>query len=563
MKQNLSFLTALTMVIVLLATPLSLSSAIALEVTTTVPYTTTTTTWVWDCISTTYPTTTTSTTLNLTGPDGINPDYTTVTSTTATTDADTEPTYPVIVDLLSSSEFVEIGNISILANPQYGGEWLSADCYTSDGASVSILPTNSGLWEIDVLRYLHVTVTANVPFTMRATDTLTTIDGAFEGWRAEAFGTEPVDGWFPKGKYVGVIDLFRSYTDLTGEAPPHVNLTEFEVILSKPGSVTVGHIALSPESECTKTAPEIQTTTIPKFPTTTTTTGPDGDTLPTTHPVTVDLLSSASFTENGLVSILANPNYGGEWLSADCYTYDDASLVITMPYGGPWDVRTLRYLHITIAANLPFGLAMTDANLGTRLISEDWLADAVGAQSDSGYLPAGKYVGVIDLFDVYSDLLGEEASVVDLLHFELLLPKPGSITVGHIALSPDAVCTKPAPEIQTTTYPQFPTTDTTDADDTTTLPPTTATTTVVTHITTAPPTTTPSGDATTTQTAPHHNNGDADGNGFVNMLDCLLVYKVLAGDSQEAVDASQCDYSGDGVFDMLDCLILYNFLAFG
>lgn len=374
MKQNLSFLTVLTMVIVLLATPLSLSSAIALEATTTVPYTTTTTTWVWDCVSTTYPTTTTSTTLNLTGPDGINPDYTTVTSTTATTDADTEPTHPVTLDLLSSAEFTEIGNISILANPNYGGEWLSADCYTYDGASVSIRPTNGGPWDIATLRYLHITVTANVPFTVRATDVKTNVDDAFEGWLAEAFGVEPVDGWLPKGKYVGVIDLFHSYSDLTGETPNPVHFTEFEVVLSKPGSVTVGHIALSPDAVCTKTAPEIQTTTIPQFPTT-----------------------------------------------------------------------------------------------GT--------------------------------------------------------------------------------------------TDTTKPTDTTTT--STTTTTVVTHITTAPPTTTPSGDVTTTQTAPHHNNGDADGNGFVNMLDCLLVYKVLAGDSQEAVDASQCDYSGDGVFDMLDCLILYNFLAFG
>ena len=292
MKQRISLLTVITLVVLLLASPLA-THAVALEATTK-PYTTTTTTWVWDCISTTPPMTTTTTgyppstipttwppttdttTLNLTGPDGMDPNRTTWPTTTATTtvpdDVVTDPTHPVTIDLLSTAYLYEQGNISILANPNYGGEWMSADCYTYDGASVSVQPQNGGPWDIKVLRYLHVTVTTNVPFALQLVDMAVDTEVPSLTWFADALGTELVDGWLPAGKYVGVIDLYDVYTGLLGEEADVVDLAGVEVLMSKPGSITVGHIALSPDPVCTKTAPEIQTTTIPKFPTTGTTT---------------------------------------------------------------------------------------------------------------------------------------------------------------------------------------------------------------------------------------------------------------------------------------------------
>lgn len=306
MKQSISILSAVLLLLCAMAIPFATADADTAPTTTTMLTTTTstrvgvsetstlplttTTTW-YDCISTTttWPPTTTSTTLNLTGPDGTAPEYGDPTRTTGTTAAPSGE-----LDLLTTARLAEGDHISVLSGPtaEYG---FCADCYTNNGDSVSVFPQGSYSYSSAAYRYLHLTVNANVPFSVMFIDPQNGLDETTAMWFAEAMnsGTAVI----AKGPYVAVLDLHTFYEAELGGVPPTYRIPELVFSLSKAGSISVGHIALSDSPICEKPAPAIQTTTIPSFPwwndstttdTTTTTlnlTGPDG-TAPTTLPTT-------------------------------------------------------------------------------------------------------------------------------------------------------------------------------------------------------------------------------------------------------------------------------------
>ncbi|MBR5135366.1 MAG: hypothetical protein IKV35_07185 [Clostridia bacterium] len=258
--------------------------------TTTMPLTTTTTGW--DCISTPPPPTTTG--------DG------TTTTTQPSTCGNAK-------DLLSSAAITVSDTMSILGSP-VGGNWLCVDCYSYDGGTVTIVPTgyaetNSGY------NYLHLTVTVNVPFAVDVRDDYNQWEEAYP-FPAEAIRA---DGWIEKGSYVLCADYSMVWDALN-------YIRWIKITLSAPGSITVGHIALSDQATCGESAPRIQTTTRPSFPTydttfppTTTTTwvltGPDG-TAPTSFPTT----TTTTFPTNPTT----NPTVGDAFVPGDV---DDDGLV--------------------------------------------------------------------------------------------------------------------------------------------------------------------------------------------------------------------------------------------
>ncbi len=325
MKRELILLAVIAVLITALTAPLTggLTALAETTPTTTMPLTTTTTGW--DCISTTPPPlTTTSTTWVLTGPDGINPDYTTTVTTT---------TAPALCgdtkDLLSDAAITVSDTMAILGHPS-GGNWLSVDCYSYDGGTIEIVPT--GYSTINGLHpYLHTTIIANVPFKLTMTEAMG-IHNAVD-WVGEANVNE--DGTIKAGAYVlsARVDSMFEYCNYVDKVT---------VTLTAPGSVTVGHLALSNEEVCGESAPRIQTTTRPSFPsddttTVTTTTNPtvgdvllpgdaDGDGLLTSSDARVILmhcLLGTGLGENG--AILADYNGDGA-----VTTYDTRMILISL-----------------------------------------------------------------------------------------------------------------------------------------------------------------------------------------------------------------------------------------
>ena len=210
----------------------------------------------------------------------------------------------------------------------------------------------------------------------------------------------------------------------------------------------------------------VTNTTFP--PTTTTTlnlTGPDG-TAPTTTPPTtgpngalcgysVDLLSTASIATSENLSMLGDP-YGGYWLCCDCYSYNGETVTV-FPINGSG--HALPYLHVTVCSNVPFSIKINGIEE-----SVSWFAQRMG--SDNDIIAAGSYVVSMELCDLYATL-GEVPQSIDVTEAEFTLYAAGSISVGHLALSDEAVCLEPPPTIQTTTIPKFPWDTTTTTEPTT------------------------------------------------------------------------------------------------
>ncbi len=283
MKREWLFLLTIAVLTAMLLTPLSGGMTALADPTPTTTHPLTTTTTGWDCISTTPPPTTTTTWV-LTGPDGINPDYTTTVPTTTTT-------APALcgdsMDLLSDAEITVSDTMAILGHPS-GGLWLSVDCYSYDGGTISIVPPR-GNREINGNRpYLHITIITNTPFKLTMTEEMT-IHNAID-WVGDA--NVNGDGTIKAGAYVlsAKVDSVFDYYNYAHEVT---------VTLTAPGSVTVGHIALSDEEVCGESAPRIQTTTRPSFPWDDTTTMP---TTTTTNPTAGDALLPGDADGDGLVS---------------------------------------------------------------------------------------------------------------------------------------------------------------------------------------------------------------------------------------------------------------------
>jgi len=290
MTRTLTFMLSMVLLLSLLTVP-TLTSVTAEPVpTTTMPLTTTSTTWV------------------LTGPDGINPDYTSthpwtttvslpdcISTPAPTVTTTTEPPVPTTgdVNLLAWAEIDEDNTMSVLSYPSDNFD-LCADCYTNNGATLQVVPLENGPWDIADLRYLHMTVRTNMPFTITLND-----NADSKPWFAAAAGTDEI---MPAGGYCIVIDLFERFTqgDLSESFPYTVDSLSFNLLAA--GSISVGHIAVSESSLCTEPIPDIQTTTKPSFPwdsTTTTSiilTGPDGTTNSTTLPTTTTTTSTWGFT---------------------------------------------------------------------------------------------------------------------------------------------------------------------------------------------------------------------------------------------------------------------------
>jgi len=505
MKRELILLAVIAVLMTALTAPLTggLTALAETTPTTTMPLTTTTTGW--DCISTTPPPlTTTSTTWVLTGPDGINPDYTTTVTTT---------TAPALCgdtkDLLSDAAITVSDTMAILGHPS-GGNWLSVDCYSYDGGTISIVPPRRN-HEINGLHpYLHTTIIANVPFKLTMREELGMHNAV--DWVGEANVNE--DGTIKAGAYVlsAKVDSMFDYCNYAHEVT---------VTLTAPGSVTVGHLALSNEEVCGESAPRIQTTTRPSFPwddttTVTTTTAPAlcGDTK--------DLLSDAVITVSDTMAILGHPS-GGNWLSVDCYSYDGGTIEI-VPTGDSTINGLHPYLHTTIIANVPFKLTMTEA-MGIHN-AVDWVGEA--NVNEDGTIKAGAYVLAAEVNSMF-----EYGNFVDKV--TVTLTAPGSVTVGHLALSDEEVCGESAPRIQTTTRPSFP-------SDDTTAPPTTTTNPTV-------------GDVLLP--------GDADGDGLLTSSDArVILMHCLLGTGLGENGAILADYNGDGAVTTYDTrMILISLLA--
>lgn len=277
MKRELIRILVCVLLLSVLTVPFSAHTAAASDVTVTTTMPLTTTSTGYDCISTTPPPTTT-TSLVLTGPDGINPDYTTTVPTTTTTTTAAPSVCGDSVDLLSDADITVSDTMAILGHPA-GGNWLSVDCYSYDGGTITIVPPR-GNRVINANRpYLHVTIIANVPFTLTMTEAMG-VHNAVD-WVGEANVNE--DGTIKAGAYVlsARVDSVFDYCNYADKVT---------VTLTAPGSVTVGHIALSDEEVCGESAPRIQTTTRPSFPWDDTTTAPDlVTTLPTTTTTTLVL----------------------------------------------------------------------------------------------------------------------------------------------------------------------------------------------------------------------------------------------------------------------------------
>ncbi|MBQ4617548.1 MAG: dockerin type I repeat-containing protein [Clostridia bacterium] len=316
-------------------------------------------------------------------------------------------------------------------------------------------------------------------------------------------------------------------------------------------------------------------------PTTTTTwvlTGPDGTAPTTMLPTTTtpppqsvcgdvnDLLQFSRFTTSDTMAILADPYYGG-WLSADCYSYDGGTLTIE-PYAAELNAA-YDYMHLTIIANVPFTVSMT-TDWGNLFDPMTWFPESA-IQTD-GTIAAGAYVLAGDVSSPWDGLNPIE-------QFTVTLTAPGSVTVGHLVLSHEAVCHEEAPKIQTTTRPSFPWDDTTTAAydtttwTTTTLPTTTTTwvltgpdgtnpdynTTVPTTIYTTVTTTTVSPVTSTTSptTNPTVNDalvpGDADFDGIVTSSDArtILMY-CLTNVELGFPDSVLADFNGDGAVTTTD-----------
>lgn len=318
----------------------------------------------------------------------------------------------------------------------------------------------------------------------------------------------------------------------------------------------------------------------------------------------VDLLTEADVelgSDN--IAILAYPTkeYG---MCADCYSNIGNDLYIYPTNGGPWDASTARYLHITVRTNMPFSIFVN--NMYT---SSAWFANTAGSNLT---IPAGGYRFVIDLYEC----LGQIGSYT-LDTFAFTLHSAGSISIGHIALSNDPVCTEPIPNIQTTTKPSFPWDNTTEPTTTTTdkgcldhdwdgfcdvcgdpcdiqvgTKPTTTTTRSTTTTTTNSPcvdfadpdgfcdlcgkpmpgvtTTTDIIYTTITSTEPPYTSGDALLPGDVNhdstidMRDAFVVYKTVSGDGDaNELDQALADMNSDGIIDMRDAFAIYSIASGG
>lgn len=231
------------------------------------------------CVTnTTFPPTTT-TTLSLTGPDGTAP------TTNSPTTGPSGALCRYSVDLLSTSNIATSEHMSMLGDP-YGGYWLCCDCYSHNGETVTVFPVNGSEW---ALPNLHLTVCSNVAFSVK-------INGLEEStaWVAQRMGGD--SGIMAAGSYVVSLDLYDMYAAF-GEIPQAVAVTEVEITLHAPGSVSVGHLALSDKDFCSEPPPRIQTTTIPKFPWDTTTT-----TEPTTNPTVDDVFYPGDVDDDWMVT---------------------------------------------------------------------------------------------------------------------------------------------------------------------------------------------------------------------------------------------------------------------
>ncbi len=324
------------------------------------------------------------------------------------------------------------------------------------------------------------------------------------------------------------------------------------------------------------------------WPTTTTTTivltGPDG-TAPTTWPpttettdavcgLTVDLLSTAEIFTSDSVSMLGDPA-GGNWLCCDCYSYNGETILIAPTNGSGWSVKTLPYLHMTIRNNTPFSIEI-NADSSARA----YFAGIVG--SDSDIIPKGGYAVSIDIADLYEKLYGESSEIYTITEIAITLYNPGSITVGHLALSDQPVCMEPVPNIQTTTIPSFPwddiTTGTTDTTSGTTTPTTdnstvtmTTTTYATTWNTTYPVTTYPETSVmTTTTTAPTTNPtvndvlipGDTDNDGQVTTSDARLILMYITGNTELTDHQIMiADFNFDGIANTTDVRLILTMLT--
>ncbi len=270
---------SLTLSVVLLLSILAVPTIVGVEAqttpTTTTAFVTTTSTWV------------------LTGPDGINPDYTSTVPPTTTTTAvgcistpaptvtTTAPPVSGELDLLTESDVgVGSGKIAVLSPPteEYG---MCADCYgdgSNGGDDLYVYPTHRGPWDASTARYLHMTVRTNMPFAIRVNSEYNSA-----AWFAKTAGTEEI---LPAGGYRFVIDL-HEYMGQSGA----IQLNSFGFTLHAAGSISIGHISLSNNPVCDEPIPNIQTTTKPSFPwdNTTTTTDWICDTTPPTTTTTVIL----------------------------------------------------------------------------------------------------------------------------------------------------------------------------------------------------------------------------------------------------------------------------------
>ncbi len=344
-----------------------------------------------------------------------------------------------------------------------------------------------------------------------------------------------------------------------------------------PPTTTTTIVLTGPDGTAPTTWPPTTTTTIVL-------TGPDG-TAPTTWPpttettdavcgLTVDLLSTAEIFTSDSVAMLGDPA-GGNWLCCDCYSYDGETILIAPTNGSGWNLKTLPYLHITIRNNTPFSI---DINAENSVRS--YFAGIIG--SDSEIIPKGGYAVSIDLADLYEEMYGEVSEVYTITEVAITLYNPGSITVGHLALSDQPVCMEPVPNIQTTTIPSFPwddiTTGTTDTTSGTTTPTTdnstvtmTTTTYATTWNTTYPVTTLPvSSVITTTTTSPTTNPtvndvllpGDTDNDGNVTTGDARLILMYIAGNTTLTDHQIMiADFNFDGVANTTDVRLILTMLT--
>lgn len=302
MKREITAVTAMIVMMAVLLLPLAGGVMTTAETTMTTTTWMTTTTTGWDCISTPPPTTTTS--WVLTGPDGTAP---------TTTVPTTEPVSSACgntKDLLSDAAITVSDTMAILGSPA-GGHWLSVDCYSYDGGTVSIVPP---LYNTNIQYYLHITLIANVPFSFEIRDSYRVCDDL--SWFPESAIRE--DGLIEAGTYTIVNDVSMVWDAL--------NCIEYiGITLSAPGSLTVGHIVLSDEDVCCDEAPKIQTTTRPSFPwdettfpPTTTTTWVLTGTSPTTFPTTTAPITTTVTTTNPTTgdALIPGDVDGDGWVSS-------------------------------------------------------------------------------------------------------------------------------------------------------------------------------------------------------------------------------------------------------